>query len=64
MPLIETHVIHILKDNVMNTIRKYFKSIKLAEKYQNKLYDKYPYVRLIQSPIFTEDGIYEWHISI
>jgi hypothetical protein len=64
MPLIKTLVIHILKDNVMNTIRKYFKSIKQAEKYQNKLYNKYNYVRLIQSPIFTEDGLYEWHVSI
>ena len=48
----------------MHTILKHFKSLKQAEKYQNYLYENFPYVRLISSPIWTEDGFYEWHVSM
>jgi hypothetical protein len=48
----------------MHTIRKHLKSLKAAERFQNSLYNKYTYVRLVSSPLFTEDGIYEWHISM
>jgi len=47
----------------MNTITKYFKTIKGAEKYQSYLYENFGYVELIRYPIYTEDGIYEWNIS-
>lgn len=48
----------------MQTIAKYCKTLKQAEKYQNSLYNKYPYVRLISFPLFSEEGLYEWHISM
>jgi hypothetical protein len=48
----------------MTTISKYFKSIKQAEKYQNSLYNKFPYVRLVTSPIWSEEGKYIWEISM
>lgn len=48
----------------MNEIRKHLKSLKQAERFQNSLYNKYNYVRLVTSPIFTEDGLYIWNVSI
>ena len=48
----------------MELITKYFKSIKQAEKYQNSLYSKFPYVRLFSSPMWSEDGQYTWEISM
>lgn len=48
----------------MNTITKRFKKIKSAERYQDYLYNKFPYVRLISYPIYTEEGAYTWHVSI
>lgn len=48
----------------MQTINKRFKGIKQAEKYQNYLYSKFPYVRLSSFPIWSEDGIYTWEVSI
>lgn len=48
----------------MQTISKRFKTIKQAEKYQNSLYNKFPYVRLISSPIWIEEGLYIWEISM
>ena len=47
----------------METITKYFKSIKQAERYQNSLYNKFPYVRLINFPMW-EEGHYTWEISM
>ncbi len=48
----------------MTTISKYFTSIKKAESYQNRLYSKYYYVRLINSPLFTESGNYYWEVML
>jgi len=48
----------------METITKYFKTIKQAEKYQNKLYSKFPYVRLFSFPQWSEEGQYIWEISM
>lgn len=48
----------------MQTISKRCKTIKQAEKYQNELYKKYPYVRLITSPLWSEEGLYIWEISM
>ena len=48
----------------MHEVIKYLKSLKQAERFQNSLYNKYPYVRLVTSPIFTEDGLYIWNVSI
>jgi len=45
-------------------ITKRFKTIKQAEKYQNSLYNKFPYVRLISYPIFLEEGLYIWDVSM
>ena len=55
---------HWINKNIMNEIRKHLKSLKQAERFQNSLYNKYNYVRLVTSPIFTEDGLYIWNVSI
>jgi hypothetical protein len=48
----------------MRTITKHFRTIKQAEKYQNSLYNKFPYVRLFSSPIWSEEGNYTWEVSM
>ena len=48
----------------MQQITKYFRSIKQAEKYQNQLYSKLPYVRLFSAPLFSEEGQYTWEVSM
>jgi len=48
----------------MNTITKYFRSIKQAEKYQMSLYSKFPYVKLASFPVYSEEGQYTWEVSI
>lgn len=48
----------------MQTISKIFKTIKQAEKYQNSLYIKFPYVRLVSFPQWSEEGQYTWEISM
>jgi hypothetical protein len=47
----------------MKTITKVYKSLKQAESYQNRLYGKYNYVRLISSPLFSEEGKYVWQVK-
>lgn len=44
-------------------ISKYCKSLKDAEKFQNKLYNSYNNVKLIDFPKFSEGGIYEWNVN-
>lgn len=44
-------------------IRKYFKTLKQAEKYQDKLYNKYSNVEVIGWPQFTEAGTYTFRVS-
>jgi len=48
----------------METISKRFKTPKQAEKYQNSLYSKFPYVRLTCSPIWVTEGFYIWEVSM
>jgi len=48
----------------MQTIQKRFKTIKQAEKYQNNLYNKFPYVRLFICPMWSEEGLYIWEVSM
>jgi len=45
------------------TIRKYFRTLKEAERYQNRLYNKWYAVRLISAPIFSESGTYVWDVG-
>ena len=47
----------------MKTIKRKFKTLKQAENCQFKLYDMFSYVRLIEYPSFTEEGIYIWQVS-
>lgn len=47
----------------MKTISKTFKTSKEAVSYQNRLYNKYDYVRLVKSPVFQEYGIYTWAVK-
>lgn len=44
-------------------LSKECKTLKAAERYQNQLYNKYNYVRLIQSPRFKEAGNYIWEVK-
>jgi len=48
----------------MQTITKHFKTLKQAEKYQDKLYQHFPYCVLISYPIFSDEGQYTWEVSI
>jgi hypothetical protein len=46
----------------VKTITKTYKTLKQAERYQNSLYNKYDHVRLIRSPMFSEEGVYAWEV--
>ena len=41
----------------------YFSSLKEAERYQNRLYNKWDFVQLVQFPIFGESEKYVWHVK-
>lgn len=45
------------------TIVKHFARLRQAEKYQERLYDKYDHVRLIRCPLSDEDGLYIWEVK-
>lgn len=47
----------------MKSITKYFTSLRQAERYQNKLYERYSSVQLVNSPRFTEAGHYRWTVK-
>ncbi len=47
----------------MKTVTKTLKTLRQAEKQQDKLYGKYEYVRLVKSPRFQESGVYAWQVS-
>lgn len=47
----------------MSKITKQYKTLKQAERYQNRLYGKYNHVRLVQWPSFTEAGTYTWEVK-
>ena len=40
-----------------------FKSMKQAERFQERLYRIYDSVKLIAFPMFSEDGMYRWEVS-
>ncbi len=44
-------------------IRKQYKTLKQAERYQNLLYGKWDSVQLVAAPLFSEDGVYIWKVS-
>lgn len=46
----------------MKTITKHYKTLRSAENFQNRLYSKYDYVRLISSPLSSEEGKYVWQV--
>jgi hypothetical protein len=47
----------------MKIIQKRFDTLAKAENYQNRLYDRYSYVRLIRWPMFGEAGNYAWEVK-
>lgn len=47
----------------MKAIAKKFKTLKQAERFQNKLYDKYEQVKLVAWPGFQEEGWYTWNVK-
>ena len=44
-------------------IKKTYKTLAQAERYQNRLYNKYNSVQLVSFPHFSEDGEYVWEVS-
>lgn len=44
-------------------IVKTYKTLKQAERYQNRLYSKYSTVRLVAFPTFSEEGRYVWEVA-
>ena len=47
----------------MKTITKKFKSIKDAINFRSKLYEKYDFVKIIDAPLFDENGIYIFSVN-
>lgn len=47
----------------MKTITKQFETIKQAEKFLNRLYNKFNSVSLIKFPINSEKGIYIYQVK-
>ena len=47
----------------MPKISKTYKTLKAAEAYHTRLANKWHYVRLVQSPRFTESGVYVWDVA-
>jgi hypothetical protein len=47
----------------MKYINKHFNTLKEAERYLNKLYNKYHHVIVIKYPLFSENGIYIFEIN-
>jgi hypothetical protein len=43
--------------------RKFFATLKQAERYQNRLYNQFHTVTLVQFPSVTESGVYVWKVS-
>lgn len=48
---------------MIKTVTKHFDTLKQAETYQNRLYNKYDHVRLIRSPMFAQAGTYAWEVK-
>lgn len=44
------------------TIAKTFDTLRQAERFQSRLYDKYESVRLVLFPRFSEAGKYVWEV--
>ena len=47
----------------MKTISKKFKTIKQAVNFRSKLYEKYDFVKIIETPLFDEEGIYTFSVN-
>lgn len=43
-------------------IKRFCDTLALAEREQNSLYNRFDYVRLVQSPMFSESGYYTWEV--
>ena len=48
----------------MKRIRKYCNSLRMAEEYQDELYDLYDSVTLVHSPLTSEAGEYVWEVKV
>ena len=47
----------------MKRIKRFFNWINDAEKFQNRLYDKYNSVKLVAFPQFDKAGFYVWEVG-
>lgn len=44
------------------TIVKHFKTLRKAESFHTRLYDKFEHVVCVRAPAFEEDGLYAWEV--
>jgi hypothetical protein len=52
------------KENTkVETITRHFCTLKQAERFLNRLYDKYESVRCVRSPLFSEEGYYYYEVQ-
>ena len=47
----------------MKQIKRFFNWMRDAEKFQNRLYNKYNSVKLVRYPQFDKAGFYVWEVS-
>ena len=47
----------------MRTVAMHFDTLASAERFQDKLYNRYDSVRLVRSPMFGEQGQYVWEVK-
>ena len=45
------------------TIVKHFKTLRKAESFHTRLYDKFENVKCVRCPAFEEDGLYVWEVQ-
>lgn len=47
----------------MKQIKKHCSSLQQAERYQNRLYNKYDSVKLVSFPFCSDEGLYVWSVA-
>lgn len=52
-----------IPENFMKIITKNFKTLRRAAQYQDRLYERFDFVRLVTFPRFGEAGFYTWEVK-
>jgi hypothetical protein len=61
--VIARELLRLAREVVGKTISKTFKTPRQAESYQNRLYERFDSVKLLRSPMFSEEGAYTWQVD-